>query len=83
MGTDTTAGAGPAKRPRGRPRRAEPTRARTVRLTDAEWAALLAVARREGLSEILGEPSPGRAVAWLVRHDPGRHAGHGDPVACT
>lgn len=53
---------------RGRPKATDPTTQHQLRLTDATWAALDAIARREGL-DYGGLPSRARAVVWLVDRD--------------
>lgn len=61
-----------SKRPRGRPKNEEPNQVRSLRLTDAEWAALTAIAEREGLTGLQDRPSPSRAVVWLLEQDHNR-----------
>jgi hypothetical protein len=50
------------------PRQPRGTKQRMIRLTDAEWDALLAIAAEHNLT-YGGQPSAAEAVRWLIRRD--------------
>jgi hypothetical protein len=48
------------------PRQPRGTKQRMIRLTDAEWAALLAIAAEHNLT-YGGQPSAAEAIRWMLR----------------